>query len=496
MGSQSDSYFAAVDLGSNSFHMIICRLNGGTIEVVDRVKEMVQIARGMSGGELAPDAEKRSLDCLARFAERIADIAPSHVRAVGTKSLRSAKNAGRFLRRAERVLGHPIEIISGYEEARLVYLGLAHVVTHEVQKRLVVDIGGGSTEFIIGVGKDPHLLESLGVGCVVVTERAGLRKINAQTMEAARLMAAAEVETIRAAYQDKGWDIAYGTSGTIRAVADLLTPEDGGAFIRSGSLARLYQELAAGNLERLNDLPKLRRDVLPGGIAILQAIFEQLGLCELRASDATLKDGLLVETIGRFDDTDARNLSVQKLQKQFGVDMAQAKRVAQAAVAFWQGVKAPPFPGLSRTKLLRWSAELHEVGLGISHSSHHHHSYYILRHSDLGGFGRFEQHVLAYLVRAHRKKLSDSRFEGLNDEERAALMPLIVCLRLAALLHRNRRDLNVAVQLTGGPEEFVLTVPAGWLAGNPLTRANLDEEAKVLADTGLRLKIVSAKLDS
>jgi len=233
MQSFESPYFAAVDLGSNSFHMIICRVNQDTVETVDRVKDMVQIARGMQSGSLAPDAQDRALQCLKRFAERLRGIPASQVRAVGTKSLRSAKNARSFLRDAEQSLGHPIAIISGYEEARLVYKGLAHCVANDNNRRLVIDIGGASTEFIIGRDSEPELLESLNFGCVVFAEKHDLKnQVSARGMRSAYLAACADLEMIRPSYLKKGWDIVYGTSGTMRAIADLVAPVDGGAIIR------------------------------------------------------------------------------------------------------------------------------------------------------------------------------------------------------------------------------------------------------------------------
>lgn len=493
MQSFESPYFAAVDLGSNSFHMIICRVNQDTVETVDREKDMVQIARGMQSGIIASDAQERALQCLKRFAERLRDIPSSQVRAVGTKSLRAAKNSETFLRDAEEALGHPINIISGFEEARLVYKGLAHCVTNDNNRRLVIDIGGASTELIIGRDTEPELLESLNFGCVVFAEKYDLKhQVSARGMRAAYLGACAEIESIRPAYLKKGWDMVYGTSGTMRAIADLVAPLDGGAIIRAASLRELSANVIDNSENVLHSMPKLRRDVLPAGIAVLRAIFDELKLEKIHVADASLKEGLIYDTIGRFHNVDARYAAVAKLQGQYNIDQAQAERVAKAAISFWRQIRSPDLPGVSRTKILTWAAQLHEVGMGISHSGHHNHGYYILRHSDLAGFGRYEQHLLACLVRAHRKKIHDDRFDGMEKKVRLALLPMLVCLRLAVVLHRRRDDLPVLPEIQQAGNTYSLIFPKGWLEENPLTTAGLEKEAGYFHDAGIELKILEA----
>lgn len=490
MQSFESPYFAAVDLGSNSFHMIICRVNQETVETVDRVKDMVQIARGMQSGTIAPDAQERALQCLKRFAERLRGIPTSQVRAVGTKSLRAAKNARSFLRDAEQALGHPIEIISGFEEARLVYKGLAHCVANDNNRRLVIDIGGASTEFIIGRDAEPELMESLNFGCVVYSEKHDLKhQVTARGMRAAYLAACADIELIRPAYLKKGWDLVYGTSGTMRAIADLVAETDGGALIRANSLRELSASVIENSERALQSMPKLRKDVLPAGIAVLRAIFDQLKLEKIHVADASLKEGLIYDTIGRFHNVDARYAAVAKLQSQYHVDLAQAERVARTAATFWRQISGPDLPGVSRTKILTWAAQLHEIGLGVSHSGHHHHGYYVLRHSDLAGFGRYEQLILACLVRAHRKKPSDDRFEGLEKSVRQALLPMLICLRIAVILHRRREDVAPLPQIKQTPNSYALVFAKGWLEDNPLTTASLHKEAAYLREAGIELKI-------
>ena len=485
-------YFAAIDLGSNSFHMLIVRMNESKIEIVDREKDMVQIARGIQAdGTLDDDAIERAMSCLQRFSERLQDIPSSQIRAVGTKTLRSIKHANQFIARAEKAIGSSIQIISGYEEARLVYAGLANTVINEKDKRIVIDIGGGSTEFIIGKGYDPHLLESLPLGCVTFTENY-IKKyggINKRSMRAAYLAASSELEEIRNQYLSLGWSITLGTSGTMKAIAQLVADSDGGAVITRDSLSALISEtIKFGELPEA-DIPKLRREVLPAGLAILQAIFDELNIETLHVADATLKEGLIYDTIGRFSDHDIRTSTIDKLKKQYDIDESQAERVSKQALAFWKDVKGEKLPGVSRSKILKWAGQLHEIGLNISHSSYHRHGYYLLRYSDLAGFGRYEQYVLANLVRFHRRKISLSSLTDINEQAKQAFIPLLICLRLAVTLQRRREDLKVKPQLTYSQGEYTLHFGKNYLEEHPLTLAGLEKEVSYLNNIGVTLNL-------
>lgn len=471
--------------------MLIARIQNGQLEIVDREKEMVQIARGVKkDGHLGKAAQTRALDCLHRFSERLRDIPRSQIRAVGTKTLRTTSRSKAFIRKAEQALGVPIQIISGYEEARLVYSGLSHSVSNDDKRRLVIDIGGGSTEFIIGEGHEPLLLESLSMGCVSYTKRFSGRKISHlshQFFDAAYLNACAEIEVLRKNYLKSGWDIVYGTSGTARAIADLTMEKDGGAVISHTALQQLVKELI-GNKKILEQVPDLRRDVLPAGIAILKAVFDQLQIESMHIGDVALKEGLLYDTIGRLSNDDSRDETIEKLQHQYEVDIDQAERVATTAANLWRQIDGPVLPGVSRTKILRWAAQLHEIGLSISHSGFHHHGYYILRHNDMAGFGRYEQYILANLVRSHRKGLYDQKFEDMDDAAIAAFLPLLVCLRLAALLHRRREGLELLPRLETTLRGYRLIFRKGWLNQNPLTLAGLEQEREQLKNIGLILE--------
>lgn len=473
-------YFAAVDLGSNSFHMVIARVQDERVEIIDREKEMIQLARGVKeDGHLSTSAQKRALACLARFAERLRDIPKDQVRAVGTKTLRNAQDSKNFIKAAEAALGVPIHIISGFEEARLVYTGLAHSVADDHNQRLVIDIGGGSTELIIGKDYDPLCLESLSMGCVTYTEQffGDTGRVTPARFGKAWLAASNEIERVRKLYLKTGWKIAYGTSGTVKAIADLVQGRDGGALISAAAMEWLALEVQS-NRGLLQEVPELRRSVLPAGIAILKAIFDELKLDSLHVGDAALKEGLLYDSIGRLSDHDSRSATVKSLQEQYKVDVDHADRVAQTAVALWKQIDGPQLPRVSRTKILKWAAQLHEIGMSISHSSHHHHGYYILRNSDLAGFGRYEQYILANLVRAQRKGLYADKFEEMDEQTMTGLTPLIVCLRLAILLHRRREDIDVTPSLEKQGSEYRLKFPKKWLAAHPLTLAGLEQEQK------------------
>ena len=489
-------YFAAIDLGSNSFHMLVARIDNDQLEVIDREKEMVQIARGLQeNGELQIDVKQRAFDCLSRFSERLRDIPSSQIRAVGTKTLRSTRNSADFLKQAEKHLGQSIQIISGYEEARLVYCGLSHTVSNDDKLRMVIDIGGGSTEFVIGKNYDPTMLESLSMGCVAYSnQHFKAAKPFAESMHNAYMAACTELESIRKAYIRKGWKFTYGTSGTIKAIGELVSGTEASVIDYDG-LCRLMNETIEAEGVHDKRLPKLRRDVLPAGIAILKAIFDQFKIDQLRVASATLKEGLIFDTVGRFSEDDAREITVVKLVERYNIDTEQAKRVQAVTLKLWNKIKAtsPTISGISRTKVLKWAALLHEVGISISHSSYHHHGNYILQHGDLAGFGRYEQYIVATLVKLHRKKIHKNAYGELDAALGKAFAPLLLCLRLAVHLCRRREDLDSIFDFKATGHGFEIQVNHKWIELNPLTHASLLKEIIVLdnLDIFLRLKTIS-----
>lgn len=479
-------YFAAIDLGSNSFHMLIARDNHGEIEIVDRVKDMVQIARGLQrDGTLSHEAQGRALHCLACFAERIRNIPANHIRAVGTKALRAAQNAKSFLSQAEDALGQPISIISGYEEARLVYRGVSHAITRDKRRRLVIDIGGGSTEFIIGLNHQPQLLESLSIGCVTYAERffnhAGSANVSLEAVNNTYLATCEELEGIRREYCQRGWDMAIGASGTMRAIAELMPDNSLAGIITREGLEKLISEtLAEGRIVNL-DVPKLRRDVLPAGLAILRGIFDQLGIEELHVADATLKEGLIYDTIGRLAKQDIRDTTVENLIQRYQIDSKQAQRVQDTALKLFHQLDVKPLSHTQADSILGWAAKLHEIGLSLSHSNYHKHGQYILNNADMAGFSRFEQQLMSTLVRSHRRNLKPDLLQALGEQVMESCLPMVFCLRLATLLNRRRENVEQLPRIDWKDGRVKLAFIDGWLDEHPLTRVNLAAEANWLA---------------
>ena len=475
--------------------MLIAREEGGDLVVIDRMREMVQIALGLNSKRvLSKGAQKRALDCLQRFGERVRHISPSNVRAVGTNTLRSARNAGDFLRLAEEALGHPIETISGVEEARLIFLGVTRGQTDPGRRRLVIDIGGGSTELAAGRGFKPRELESLYMGCASMTQQFFPKGvIDADGWEKARIFARQELEPVRKRFRDHGWTQAVGTSGTIRAVAS--SAQEQGWIdeeITPKSLRKLRDLLIkAGHVEEIpiDSLGSRRRDVFPGGVAILQAAFEALKIDRMTVSEIALREGLLVDLIGRFGEEDARDRSVAALADRYHVDLAHADRVEQTAAEWLRRVSGNwALDSLEARKMLCWAARLHEIGLDIAHAQYHKHGEYIIRESDMVGFSRDEQLLLATLVRAHRRKFPLSLIKSLPHRRRV-VERLAILLRLAIILHRSRSpedlpDVSLQAEKRGLRIEF----PEGWLENHSLVHAELRHEAETLDDVGYELR--------
>jgi len=488
---------AAVDLGSNSFHMVLARMEGGQLLILDRLREMVRLGAGLEpGGTLSDTATERAVSCLRRFSERLGDMHAGSVRAVGTNTLRRTRDRGAFLGRAEAALGHPIEVISGVEEARLVYLGAAHSLPMETGDRLVVDIGGGSTEMIIGGDYSPRTLESLYMGCVSVSrEFFPEGRVSPGRFRKARLAARRELEPVVSRFRSGGWIRAYGTSGTIRATARQLA-DDGNP---SGIITREGLEQIASRLIECRDLlvkrpPGLgeqRAPVYAGGLAILLEVFDALGIESMMAAEGALREGLLFDLLGRLTDRDARERSVDSMALRFHSDIDQGARVAGTAMNFLGQVEAPwELGGLMPRRLLGWAARLHEIGLDIAHARHQFHAAYLLQNADMGGFSTGEQRLLAALVGNHRRRVRSQYLHGLPTGWASRARRLLVLLRLAVLLNRGRADgILPAIRLRAKGDQLKLMFPDGWLDQHPLTLADLEQEAAYLQALGLKLKL-------
>ncbi len=493
---EAETVVAAVDLGSNSFHLLIGRASRGRVGIDEHIKEAVRVgADAAADGTLSEIAIQRGLACLERFGRRLAETRPGAVGAVGTNALRIAPNAADFLAAAERRLGCRVDTISGIEEARLIYLGVSEGITGDA-RRLVADIGGGSTELILGEGVRPLKLESLPVGCVGLTEHYFPDgALDAAAMHRAEIAARRELEPAAAEYRGLGWSEAIGASGTVHAIASITRSHGwGDGTITPSVLDRLTGALlAAGNLESvdLSGLADDQRPVLPGGVAIMRALFAGLGIKRMRMVDGALREGLLRETFARASGGDIRPDSARELAERAGVDMAHARRVQRIAQmllddagASWSLDGVPEYENW-----LCWAAWLNECGKTIARSGYHRHGAYVVENADLAGWSHEDQRCVAALIRAHRRAFSSAAFEGCAESLRARLMHLALILRLAVLLCRSRADLGDAhVRLTASENAATLHFPAGWLGVRPLIEADLEEEAGYWREAGLTLE--------
>jgi exopolyphosphatase/guanosine-5'-triphosphate,3'-diphosphate pyrophosphatase len=489
--SDGDS-LAAVDLGSNSFHMLVAHMDGGTLKVIDRHKEMVRLGEGLTSDKhLREDVAERALACLERMGQRLKDMPPGHVRAVGTNTLRQLRPSSRFLPRAEMALGHPIEIIAGREEARLIYLGVSHGLAIGDEKRLVIDIGGGSTELIVGEGFSPTLRESLHMGCVSMSRRfLDNDKLTAKQLDKAELYGALEVRPVRELFRQSGWATATGSSGTVKSIAAVVTAEgwseDG---ITKESLDRLREALIeTGRTSELSlkGLSDERRPVFAGGVAVLRSLFSTLDIQHMRVSDQALREGLIYEMVGRLEHEDTRERTVATLSRRFDIDVEHAARVRETALQLWAqlrdawGLQHPNYP-----LILGWAADLHEVGVAVSHSQYQKHGAYLVANADLSGFTRQEQQVLAALVLGHRRKFPVDAFLALPSGLKSCARGLCVILRLAVLMHRGRSKKSTPEPvLSADDDTLILRFPDGWLAEHPLTQLELEQEAQRLVPAG------------
>jgi len=490
---------AAVDLGSNSFHLVVARYSHGQLVIIDRMREMVRLASGLEeNGRIDKEVAARALGCLQRFGQRLRDMHADNVRAVGTNALRIAHRKQAFLERAREALGHPIEIISGMEEARLIYSGVAHTMPSEPGRRFVVDVGGGSTELVIGEGLVPLELESLQMGCVSISERFFRDgKISAKRLERARVAARLELEPVQAAFRQRGWERCAGSSGTVRAIGEVIQVLDpqARAITFKGLEKTLGYLIEAGHVRELRLAPITddRRPVFAGGTVILAAIFDVLGVEEMRIAEGAMREGLLYDMVGRFTDEDARERTVRAMQQRYHVDRAQSDRISASVLDFLQQTRdiwrlSDPLAEQG----LRWAAALHEIGLDVSHSGYHRHGAYLLENADMPGFPREEQRLLARLVGSHRRKLSLDGLEDLIPPWDRSALHLIVLLRLAVLLHRGRSPEPLPpIGLKATYRSLELEFPARWLREHPLTSADLQLETELLGAAGFRLRVFS-----
>jgi exopolyphosphatase/guanosine-5'-triphosphate,3'-diphosphate pyrophosphatase len=490
---EEGSLLAALDLGSNSFHLIIARVEHGELRPVEALAEKVQLGAGLENGELAVDAIERGLDCLGRFAQMMASLDIQRVRAVGTHALRIARNRRLFTAPARELLGTPIEVIYGREEARLVYLGVAHTLADDAQSRLVIDIGGGSTEFIIGERFEPRELASLQMGCVSYSNRFFPDgKISASAFSTARDHAILAASSIRYHFHRRHWQECVGSSGTLQAIETLLGQHgwsDNG--ITPAGLARLEQALLTFDTMddiNLDGLAEARRNVIVAGTAITRALFDTLEIEHMRTSRGALREGVLYDLLGRLTHEDVRERTVNALMLRYNVDGDIAANVERRARVFYTATRKSWHLDNQDWELLHWTARCHELGIAISHKHYNRHSAYLLRNTDLPGFSQDEQEQLALLAQAHRGKLNDALFDDTPEPEQPRAKHLISIIRLAALF-KYVEQLEQLPEFTvqASADALTLEFPEQWLQEHPLTAAELQREQAQLAKIGLEL---------
>jgi exopolyphosphatase/guanosine-5'-triphosphate,3'-diphosphate pyrophosphatase len=495
----SGDLFAALDLGSNSFHLLLVRPEGKGFVVVERLKEKVQLLSGFANGEIRPEAMDRGVACLSRFAQRLRPVAADRIRVVGTCALRQAGNRDAFAARAEQILGCPVDVISGAEEARLVYLGVAHHVPR-TGGRLVIDIGGGSTEFAWGEQVHAAHKVSVDVGCVALTDEhfAGLAT-QSTGYRAARDAARSQLAKALADVAHTPVETVFGTSGTIESVAMVLAANGWAAegITREG-LDRLEEAIVTDRWVIDAGLPGLapdRVDIFPAGVAIVSACFDVLSLERLEYVDVSLMQGIVCDVLTESTAADRRTASVADLAERFAVDEAQANRVRRLAAHlfgqasdWWEGDH-------EYRELLDWAAALHELGIHIDPRHYHRHGAYILKHCDLAGLSELQQRMLALLVRGHRRSFPGLSFRAFSGELSESLMRLVAILRIAVILERSHSDADSpCVDFSVAGDSMTLSCPTGWLANHPLSARELEVEKGQLATVGLELVVEGASL--
>ncbi len=487
------SEIAAVDLGSNSFRLQLARVVDGRLIFHDSLREAVRLGAGLGKDKhLDADAQRRAIDCLKRFGERLRGLAPQAVRAVATNTFRVAKNASQLLQQAQAALGFPIEIIAGREEARMIFVGVSHDLPAAAHKRLVIDIGGGSTEFIIGSGFEPIEMESLYMGCVSYSLRFFPEgKINESSLEQAKIAAASEIQGIRKNFTADHWQEAVGSSGTARSLGEILRLNDlsDGAITRDGLRQLCNLLLKAKDTKKLQ-IPGLSADrvaVLPGGLAIMMAAFDALNIERMTTASSALREGVLYELLGRMHHQDTREATVNSFMRRYHVDRAQARRVQVLALSLLAQVNNKlRMDETAASHYLIWAAKLHEIGVSIAHTGFHKHSAYIIENADMPGFSKMEQLTLGLLMRAQRRSLAKLTMPPVSDDR----CLLVLILRLAILFHRNRMDGDFPqLALSWEQDGFQLLLEPDWLKDNPLTEAELTSEIAYWKDIGISLDV-------
>lgn len=496
----ANNLLATVDLGSNSFRLLIASVReDSTLHPIDQIKETVRLAGGLDAQDnLTHEKQKVALEVLARFGERLIGFEKNQVRVVGTSALRVAKNAEEFILVANKVLGFEIEVISGAEEARLIYIGAMHSLSFMQDRRLVIDIGGGSTEFVVGAGYDPQVMESVTMGCVSFSSRYFAHgELTEYNFANAIFAARGKVQEMEHLFAGHDWCAAIGTSGTARALYDLCI-ENG--FSDQISLEGLYKLrkllIKHKNIKNLAvaGLKDDRIPVIAGGLSIMTGVMEELGIATMTIADGSLREGVMYDLLGRKTNHDLRESTVERLKQRSLLDDTQGARVAKVTLDLYQQIASRSRQDSEQMKLLQWATQLYETGLSISHNDYHKHGAYILANAELAGFSRPEQTLLADLVRSHRGGLLKV-IESLKNKRRVGtkLLMMVLCFRLAVIFNRNRKDIpedHIIRVEKANKEGFRLLINGRWLQQNPLTLYSLNEEIAEWKMLDFKIKLI------
>lgn len=485
--------FAAVDLGSNSFHMVVAKVEDGQLRVIDKLRDQVQLGLGMGDDKMiSEDAWQRGLECLANFGQRLRGIPRSNCRIVGTNTLRRAVNGEDFVREANQLLGHKIEIISGREEARLIYEGVLRDASEPNRSRLVIDIGGGSTELIVGDGFDPTVVESINVGCVSMSQRHFSKgRITSAAMRSTANNTLMELHPVLHKYKQAKWQEAVGCSGTIKTINEVtrqLGYSDGDGFSAEALDKLAAHMVKAGQNDKLGyeGLPDRRLAVLPGGVALLQALFKALNIEHMLVSETALREGVIYDLHGSKHHANVQQSTMSRLASKYDIDTEQAKRVQNTAESLWQQAKKSAAIEEIDLQQLQFAAQLFELGWIVAHSQYHKHGHYLLANSDMRGFSNTEQQLLAKLVRYHRRKLPTPLEQSFSPAQQQTLL----LLRLAVIIHRDRINRPAPpLQLHFNDDSVAMIADSDWLESNPLTAAELKAESHEWKRVGMRVEL-------
>ena len=473
--------YAALDLGSNSFHLVIAQKRDGGIQTVDKNKQMVRLGEGLDDNNLlSADAIARGIAALTQMGQLVADIPEDQFRAVATNTLRVAENRDAFIAAGEAALGKPIEIISGSEEAALIYLGISKH-NHFTDRSLVIDIGGGSTEIILGEGSEPQLLRSLAIGCANIAARYFAKgKITKAAIKKACDYAGTIIEPHIRTYLDQApWQRVVLSSGTAKAIARVLKTDHISRAALDGLLDTLADIGSADKLPKKLGVDDARAYGFTGGVSILAALYRHLGIEDAIVSQEALREGVLIDLMRRDDpqgERDERDATTHALQQRFGVDTAQAERVA--ALATHLNRQLPEKTPSRFAPLLGYAAALHEIGWAIARHDLDKHGAYILKNADMPGYSRLMQDIAAILVKAQKRKLPDKDINALPETHRAWVWQNALALRLAVLLCRARTPIAAIdyPDIRRFDNTYRLRFPDGYLAAHPLTCADLQED--------------------